>query len=38
MDAVSRARDFFAPRAATWDERFPDDGDDRYLAIAQRRA
>jgi ubiquinone/menaquinone biosynthesis C-methylase UbiE len=30
---MSRTRDFFGPRAATWDARFPDDGPAFALAV-----
>jgi SAM-dependent methyltransferase len=32
---VTSSRDFFAVRAATWDERFPDDGPQYERAVAQ---
>ncbi|MFD8870684.1 class I SAM-dependent methyltransferase [Streptomyces sp. NPDC059590] len=34
-DHLAKARDFFAPRAADWDARFPDDGPAYAAAIAE---
>ncbi|MFI1853517.1 class I SAM-dependent methyltransferase [Streptomyces sp. NPDC020480] len=34
-DHLANARDFFAPRAADWDARFPDDGPAHAAAIAE---
>ncbi|MEU5103910.1 methyltransferase domain-containing protein [Streptomyces sp. NPDC021354] len=34
-DHLANARDFFAPRAADWDARFPDDGPAYAAAIAE---
>jgi SAM-dependent methyltransferase len=34
MDRIARAREFFAPRAAIWDERFPNDDDAFAGAVA----
>ena len=36
-DDLADTRAFFAPRAATWDERFPDD-DDKFAAAVGRLA